>query len=104
MSKGRICDYETTYKNRPYSRLVCRMMDKGKKDRSEIAEYIGHSIAYFNNKLNRGSFSLDELVTIANACGYYVLFTNSKDKVALADYYWTQVDIDQMATVGKETI
>lgn len=67
------------WKERSKSYIVKTLMFFGDVDIRRLAECLGISTAYFNNKLTRNSFSFDDMVTIANACSYDICFV-SKDK------------------------
>lgn len=54
----------------------------GKKN-VELAEYLGMSPQSLQNKFNRGSFSADDLIRIAEFTGAELAFSMEGDKVAL---------------------
>ena len=46
-------------------------------DYNECSKYLGCSLAYFNNKMHRGSFSFEDILIIAFACGFHrITFEN----------------------------
>ena len=54
------------------STLVREMIKLGKRNRRDVAEILGISFAYFNNKLFRKSFSFEDIVTIADYCNLFL--------------------------------
>lgn len=59
---------------RPKSRLVRAMQYESCLTSQELADALGISVAYLNNKLNRNSFSFDDMVKVANKAGYDLCF------------------------------
>ena len=47
---------------------------------SELAKCLKISEAYFNNKMHRNSFSVEDLTQIANYCGYEICAVNRRDR------------------------
>lgn len=68
----------TTWEDRPKSYIIKWMMEQSGIGVDKLAEYLGFSKQYFNNKLSRDSFSFDDLLVAAYACGYSIAF-NSND-------------------------
>lgn len=58
------------WKHRNKSNLVMWFMRESKSTYVELADALGISVAYFHNKLNRNSFSFEDILSIANYCGY----------------------------------
>ena len=55
-------------------------MDKSGRSLDDVAEGLGCSTSYLNNKLHRYSFSLDDMIILAYVCGYALTFSsNSSD-------------------------
>lgn len=71
---------EETYKNRPLSLLVIKLMKKSGLTKDEVADALFIDRKYLNNKLSRNSFSFNDIVLVAHACGYEMIFTNPKEK------------------------
>lgn len=70
------------WKNRPKSYLVKWLIEQGKTDVNDMARYLGCSKQYFDNKLNRNSFSFEDILLIAYANGYGIIFkTVRKDSI-----------------------
>ena len=61
---------DNTYYNRPLSAIVNWLSKKSNKSRDEISKTIGFSREYFDNKLYRDSFTVDDIVSITYICGY----------------------------------
>ena len=74
-----------TYINRRKSQLVKMLMKASGKKPREMAEALGCSLAYFNNKLFRNSFKFEDLVLLANEAGYELVFRKKQDN--------TQIDL-----------
>lgn len=72
-----------TWKTRPKANMIKWLMKQSGTSLESVAEHLGCSVSYLNNKLNRDSFSLDDLILAAYACGYsFVLVKNDE----LIDY------------------
>lgn len=66
-----------TWKTRPKANMIKWLMKQSGTSLDSVAEHLGCSVSYLNNKLNRDSFSLDDLILAAYACGYsFVLVKN----------------------------
>lgn len=65
------------YDDRPKSKLVKRIMAAGRMRYKDAANVLGVSEPYFSNKLIRNSFSFEEIVKLADACAFDVIFVNS---------------------------
>lgn len=61
-----------TYSDRKKSKIVIELIDEAHVTRKYVADQLKISLQYFNNKLNRNSFSFEEMIKIADACGYEV--------------------------------
>ena len=72
-----------TYKER--TDLIKWMM---KKSGASIEIMVGYlncgSKQYFNNKCHRNSFSIDDLILAAHACGFDILLTNKDGTIAIS--------------------
>lgn len=80
-----------TWKSRPKANMVKWLMSKSGTSLDTIAEYLGCSRQYLNNKLFRDSFSFDDLVIVAFACGYSFTLTSNDDDIAHRSIY--RVDV-----------
>lgn len=60
------------------SRLVKILMEAGCADTKVIADKLGISTNYFNNKMHRDSWSLEDLVQVAETCGYSFVLMPTK--------------------------
>ncbi len=84
-----------TWERRPKANLVKWLMQTGNVSMDTIAEYLKCSKQYLNNKLNRDSFSFDDLLIVAYACGFtFTLTSNEEDpekrssfQVDFVDYF-----------------
>ena len=52
-----------TWEDRPKSNIVKWLMDKSGRSLEEVAESLGCTTSYLNNKLHRDSFSLDDMIS-----------------------------------------
>lgn len=68
-----------TWKNRERSNLILWLLSKSNVDRAHLAEYLGTSLNYFSNKLYRNAFSIEDLVTAADVCGFNLLLESRSD-------------------------
>jgi len=89
-------DYvSSTWENRPKANMVKWLMTKASVSVDTLAAYLGCSRQYLNNKLTRDSFSFDDLVIAAYACGFtFTLTSNDEEdanrcayRVDLVDYF-----------------
>ena len=69
-----------TWTKRRKSNLVKWMMKDTGTSLDTVAEYLGCSKQYLNNKLNRDSFSFDDLVIVAYACDFTFTLTRTDSK------------------------
>jgi len=80
-----------TWDNRPRSNIVKWMMDKSGKNVEDLAESMGCTTTFVNNKLFRGTFSFDDLIIIAYICGFLITITeNNPDEKERRTY---QIDV-----------
>jgi len=69
------------WNNRPKSYLVKWLMLYGNVACDEAAIALNISKSYFNNKLNRNTFSFEDIVAIAHLCGYEIGFKAYDDSI-----------------------
>lgn len=67
----------TDYDDRPKSKLVKRIMAAGRMSYIEAANALGVTESCFSNKLVRNSFTFEEIVKLADACAFDVIFLNT---------------------------
>ena len=97
-----------TWKDRPKANMVKWMMQRSGMTPKALAKYFGYSENYFNNKLTRDSFSFDDLVIIAYACGYsFVLAENNGEatsensfRVDLLNYFNNKEGINTLERIS----
>ena len=111
-SLDRIYTVSKTWENRPKANMVKWLMDKSGVSLDTLAAYLGCSRQYLNNKLTRDSFSFDDLVIAAYACGFTFTLTSNEVKdgkqdvyrVDLGEYFKTSQDVlDRISTVKNES-
>ena len=86
-----ITTLKSKWDDRPRSNIIKWLMDKSSRSLEEIAKGLGRSVGYLNNKIHRGSFSIDELIIVAYICGYTVTLTsNDPDEEEHTSY---QIDV-----------
>lgn len=66
------------WKTRPKANMVKWMMKQSGVGLESIAEHLGCSISYVNTKLARDSFSFEDLIIIAYACGFTFVLADNK--------------------------
>ena len=76
-----------TWKGRPKANLVKWLMQRSGTSLDNVAAYLGCSVNYLNNKLSRDSFSFDDLILVAYACGYTFVLTGNNEEVTNANSY-----------------
>lgn len=67
-----------TWATRCKSRLVKILMEAGCVDTKVVADKLRISTNYFNNKLHRNSWSLEDLIQVAETCGYSFVLMPTK--------------------------
>lgn len=63
-------NWSEIYEKRPLSMLVRTMLNMNGFSNMDVAEKTRYSLAYFNNKMNRNSFSVKDLAEIGEICGF----------------------------------
>lgn len=77
---------DKTWGNRPKSKIVKSLMEVGHLNGRAVAEKLGVSVQYFNNKLHRNSWSFEDLIQVADACGYsFVLMPTDAAHMVMLD-------------------
>lgn len=76
-----------TWKDRPKANMVKWLMQHSDTSLETVAAYLGCSTNYLNNKLTRDSFSFDDLILVAYACGYTFVLTDNNEEVKSANSY-----------------
>ena len=66
-----------TWKARPKANMVKWMMKQSGVGLETIAEHLGCQVNYLNTKLARDSFSFEDLIIVAYACGYTFVLANN---------------------------
>ena len=66
-------------------------MEKSGRSITDIAESLGCTVPYLNNKLYRDSFSLDDIIIIAYICGYVLTFTSNNPEAKERSTYQINV-------------
>ena len=82
-----------TWKNRPKANMVKWMMKQSETSLEDVAAYLDCSVSYLNNKLTRESFSFEDLLLAAYACGYTFVLVNNSQEISGEDTY--RVDLLQ---------
>lgn len=76
-----------TWKNRPKANMVKWMMKQSDTSLDEVAAHLGCSVSYLNNKLTRESFSFEDLLLAAYACGYTFVLVNNNEEISSEDSF-----------------
>ena len=63
-----------TYKDRPKSYIVAKLMIESGTDKDKVSEKLCMSRKVFNSKLHRGAFSFEDIQDVAQVCGYVIEF------------------------------
>lgn len=66
-----------TWQGRPKSNMVKWMMKQSGVGLDTIAEYLDCSVNYLNTKFARDSFSFEDIIIVAYACGYTFTLANN---------------------------
>ncbi len=66
-----------TWKSRPKANMVKWLMKQSGVSLDTIAEHLGCTVSYLNTKLARDSFSFEDLIIVAYACGYTFVLANN---------------------------
>ena len=91
-----------TWKNRPKANMVKWMMRQSGTSLDEVAGHLGCSVSYLNNKLTRESFSFEDLLLAAYACGYTFVLVNNNEEINGEDSF--RVDLLQHFESEKEVL
>ncbi len=65
------------WEGRPKTRIIKWLMSQGHIDQATMAKYLGCKKPYLDNKMTRDSFSIDDLLIAAYACGYSLTLTKN---------------------------
>ena len=65
------------WKTRPKANMVKWMMKQSGVGLETVADYLGCTVSYLNTKLARDSFSFEDLIIVAYACGYTFVLANN---------------------------
>lgn len=76
-----------TWKSRPKANMVKWMMKQSGTSLEKIAAHLGCSVSYLNNKLTRESFSFEDLLLVAYACGYTFVLVNNNEEISSKDSF-----------------
>lgn len=71
------------WNEKPKSRLVRYLMGKEKLLSETVSRLLGTTKSYFDNKLHRNSFSLEDILLIAKYCGYDMYLESPTDKILI---------------------
>ena len=82
-----------TWKNRPKANMVKWLMKQSGVSLEVVAAHLGCSVSYMNNKLTRDSFSFEDLILAAYACGYTFVLVNNNEEISSEDSF--RVDLFQ---------
>lgn len=101
-------DYDNPkWHDRPKTKILKWLMEQSGVGVDLLAEYLGCSKQYLNNKMTRDSFSVDDLIIAAYACGYeFTLTSNTEDKekresyVIHIDEYFKAVDDEVLVRIS----
>ena len=77
---GKLTNLEKVYANKPKSYLIQTLMRNGGVCRADAAKALGVKLSYFDTKLYYDRFSFEDFITLANACGYEMMFKNRYGK------------------------
>lgn len=86
-----ITPVNSKWKDRPKSNIIKWFMETSGRTSEEVSNGLDCNDAYFNNKLYRDSFSLEDILIAAYICGYAVTFTS------------INTDIDKRSTYQIDT-
>ena len=67
------------WQDRKKSLLVKRFIEESCLNGKDVAKLLGYTKQYFDNKLQRNSFSFEDILTIADLCGYNMIFESRDD-------------------------
>lgn len=79
---------DSKWRDRPLSNLIKWMLVQGTVSYEDAAACLNVSVDYFYNKMNRSSFTLFEVLKIADICGCDIDFSvRDRFKWCPFDYY-----------------
>lgn len=76
-----------TWEDRPKANIVKWLMQQSNTSLEAVAEHLGCTVTYLNNKLFRDSFSFEDLILVAYACGYSFALVNNNTELEAQDAY-----------------
>ena len=76
-----------TWKGRPKANIVKWLMARSGTGLETVASYLGCTVNDLNNKLTRDSFSFDDLILVAYACGYTFVLVNNNEEIESSDSF-----------------
>lgn len=82
-----------TWVHRQKSNIVKWLMSISTRSLEEVAAGIGCTEAYLNNKLQRDSFSVEDIIIIAYICGFGLTFTSITPDIEKRATY--QIDVQE---------
>ena len=96
-----------TWENRKKTNLIKWMMLKSNVNVDALAEYLGCTKQYLNNKFNRDSFSIEDLIIAAYACNFTLALLENEGKckcrVKLEDFFNTDSEVLNRITKIKNS-
>lgn len=97
----KITPVNANWATRPKSNIIKYLMKKSEKTAEDISRCLGCSEAYLNNKLHRDSFSLDDIICVAYACGYILTFI-PQDAPDVEEPDWFQINVQDYLYDGNK--
>ena len=86
------------WNNRRRSLLVKQLMYDSNIPLEEFAEALDCNVNYFNCKLNRNSFTIDDILILLELTGYELLYKNKRDRKA------TKIDFHEWFSNSDPTV
>lgn len=80
----KILEVSERWANRKKSNLVEALRKEAGLDKKDVVGYLGVTKPYLENKLHRDSFSFEDIIIVAYACGFVLSMDNENYKISLA--------------------
>jgi len=83
------------------TKLKSMIISTGKRQK-DCALYVGHEPEYFNEKMRHNSYSLEDLIKIADFCGTRLVYLNKHDEI-VAELTMEDLQEDSQRATTKRT-
>ena len=72
---------KSSWETRKKSNLIKWLLEKSDVDLENVASHLGYTTTYLNNKLFRNSFSFENILKVAELCGFTLILSSTDGEV-----------------------